>query len=250
VLVLTVVVYVCVAPQRKYAVVLDEVKPSSPAEVQAVRVLAQYLHNPSRREALLKEIESKLTSGVDASNDMFILMAASVFYHEQNFDSALRCLNQSESLEGAAMRVQIYIAMHRVDLARKEVKGMQEKDDDATLTQLSLAWFNLAVGGDKCQDAYYIFQEMADKTTSTPLLLNGQATCYMQQGKFDEAESLLQEALTKVCGINLHWLPRHLTVCFHLTYSLSYNDLGCHGFHISQCIPTLTYRTAIIRRRW
>ena len=52
------------------------------------------------REALLKEVESKLTSGVDASNDMFILMAASVFYHEQNFDSALRCLNQSDSLEG------------------------------------------------------------------------------------------------------------------------------------------------------
>ena len=55
----------------------------------------------------------------------------------------------------------------------------------------------------------------------------------MQQGKFDEAESLLQEALTKVCGINLHWLSRHLTVCFHLIYSLSYNNLGCHGFHIS-----------------
>ena len=41
-----------------------------------------------------------MNAGVDADNDTFLLMAASIFHHEQNFDSALRCLNQAESLEG------------------------------------------------------------------------------------------------------------------------------------------------------
>ena len=35
--------------QKKYSVVLDEVLDSSPAEVKAVRLLAQYLHSPSKR---------------------------------------------------------------------------------------------------------------------------------------------------------------------------------------------------------
>ncbi|XP_072338332.1 coatomer subunit epsilon isoform X1 [Scyliorhinus torazame] len=201
--------------QRKYGVVLDDINPGAAPELQAVRMLAKYLSSEDQRDATIAEMEKKMAKSVDINNRTFLLMAASMYLYEQNTDSALRTLHQGECLECMAMSIQIFLKLDRLDLARKELKKMHEQDEDATLTQLSTAWVNLAMGGDKLQDAYYIFQEMADKYTATLLLLNGQAACQMAQGKWDDAEGVLQEALDKDSShpetlINLTVLSQHL----------------------------------------
>ncbi|XP_004404723.1 PREDICTED: coatomer subunit epsilon isoform X3 [Odobenus rosmarus divergens] len=131
--------------QRKYGVVLDEIKPSSAPELQAVRMFAEYLANDSRRDSIVAELDREMSRSVDVTNTTFLLMAASIYFHDQNPDAALRALHQGDSLECMAMTVQILLKLDRLDLARKELKKMQDQDEDATLTQLATAWVNLAV---------------------------------------------------------------------------------------------------------
>uniref|UniRef100_A0A8C5QKU2 Coatomer subunit epsilon n=1 Tax=Leptobrachium leishanense TaxID=445787 RepID=A0A8C5QKU2_9ANUR len=184
--------------QRKYGVVLDEIRPNANSELQAVRMFAEYLSSESRRDAIVSELDKKMSKSVDVANTTFLLMAASIYFHDGNTDAALRALHQGDSIECMATKIQILLKLDRLDLARKELKKMADMDEDATLTQLATAWVNIATGGEKLQDAFYIFQEMSEKYSSTLLLLNGQATCYMGQGKWEDAEGVLQEALDKV----------------------------------------------------
>ncbi|KAK4313568.1 hypothetical protein Pmani_015100 [Petrolisthes manimaculis] len=183
--------------QRKYGVVQSEIKPSAPAPLQALKLLARYLQSPENRSTVVSELESQLSGNVDLTNTALLIVAATIYCHEENYEGALRVLNQSDALECRALMVQTYLKMERPDAARKELKTLQEKDDDATLTQMAQAWTHIATGGEKLQDAYYIFQELMDKNSSTPVLLNGQAVCFLGQAKNEEAEGALQEALDK-----------------------------------------------------
>ncbi|XP_059345596.1 coatomer subunit epsilon isoform X3 [Ammospiza nelsoni] len=185
--------------QRKFGVVLDELQGSPSPELQSVRMFAQFLasDSQSQRDSVVAELDKKMAKSVDVANSTFLLMAASIYCHQQDPDAALRALHQGDSLEW------------------KELKKMQEQDEDATLTQLATAWVNLALGGEKLQDAFYTFQELADRYSPSLLLLNGQAAAAMAQGRWDEAEGLLQEALDKDSGhpetlLNLVVLSQHL----------------------------------------
>lgn len=144
--------------QRKYRIVLDEIKDSSPLELQPLKLLAKYFAEPNNRDKILEDLDK------DAANDTIKdhnhrIVAATIYYHENNLENALRVLHEADNLECSALSVQIYLKMNRLDLAQKEVKSMQDKDDDATLTQLALAFVNLSTGKEKeFKDAYIIFQ--------------------------------------------------------------------------------------------
>nr|CAI5843849.1 unnamed protein product [Callosobruchus analis] len=202
--------------QNKFLVVLDEIHGASPAEIQPLKLLANYMSAKLKKEKydhILAQLEQQLSTGT--VNDTLILVASTIYCNEDNMEAAYRVLHLSDSLECMSFLVDILLKLNRVDLARKKLKEMQDKDDDAILTQLAQAWINISLGGDKLQDAYYIYQELVDKYGSTPLLLNGQAVTFMGQGKCEEAEAALQEAIDKDGKypdtlVNMIWLNRHL----------------------------------------
>ncbi|KJE90289.1 hypothetical protein CAOG_01622 [Capsaspora owczarzaki ATCC 30864] len=191
-------VYRAYIAQKKYNLVIGELgDANAPVELRAVAALATFLKSERDQEAALTQVRSLAGGALSAANPFVAFIAAIMIFHQGGYDEVLKLLHNSTHLESIALCAQAYLRLDLVERAKKELKRMQEIDDDSTLTQLTNAWVNLAVGGDKYQEAYFIFQEMAEKYSPTVALLNGQAVCHLHQGRLEEAESLLQEALSK-----------------------------------------------------
>ncbi|RCN49196.1 DNA/RNA non-specific endonuclease [Ancylostoma caninum] len=180
--------------QGKASVVLSEIseRTDNPS-LKAVRRLAEY-QTPSNKKRIANEVQTEVSSGTAPTDDTSCIVAALILNEESNPEDAMRILSKSSSLEARSATVFTLLQMDRVDLAVKELKKMNEIDEDATLTQLALAWVNMAVGKDKLKDAYYIYQEMMDKYGQSPQLLVSQSAVLILQGKYKEAEALLHEA--------------------------------------------------------
>jgi coatomer protein complex subunit epsilon len=118
-------------------------------------------------------------------------------------------------VEAVALIVQIHLEQNRLDLAIKEVQAARSWAQDSLLVNLAESWVGLRVvrsplykvfggyanvlqGGEKYQQAFYVFEELAQApSTSSTQSLVSQAIAEIHLGRLEEAEAALQQALTK-----------------------------------------------------
>lgn len=198
-----------------HQLVLNEIDSSAPTPLQSVKFLALYLSSPDLKESAISSLRELLADPALGNIPTLRLIAGIIFMHEQDYPEALKHTHAGGTMELHALNVQIYLKMCRSDHAEKQLKIMQQIDEDHTLTQLANAWLNLAVGGSKIQEAYLIFQDFSEKYPMSGLILNGKAVCCMHMGNFDEAESLLLEALNKDAK-DAETLSNLVVCCLHL----------------------------------
>jgi len=183
--------------QGKYKWVMEEIKDSqAPTALQAVKLLATYFASEDK-DIVLATLKEWLSDGVAANNPILQIIAATIYINEEKYEDAMRCVFQANSLEGLSLLVQIYLRINRTDLAEAELKSMQKIDDDATVTQLTQVWVQIANGGEAINDALNTLHDLSNKFGATGLILNLTGICHLSTKSFVEAEKALQQALEK-----------------------------------------------------
>ncbi|KAI0442383.1 coatomer epsilon subunit-domain-containing protein [Xylaria telfairii] len=114
-------------------------------------------------------------------------------------DEALALLSRhTGSLDAIAVITQIHLQQNRTDLAVKEVAAARRWAQDSLLVNLTESWVGLRLGGEKYQQAFYVFEELAQApATSSVLSLVSQAVCEIHLGRVEEAQAALEQALQK-----------------------------------------------------
>jgi len=125
------------------SLVLDEIRPSSPPPLQAIRVYALYLSG--EKEKAVETVEGWKANG--AQDSVAQLIGGLILLKEDRLSDAFSVLFPPRSLEAQYLIVQLNLQIHRVDVATAALKVMQEKADDAVPTQVARALVARIPGG-------------------------------------------------------------------------------------------------------
>ncbi|KAH7026116.1 coatomer epsilon subunit [Microdochium trichocladiopsis] len=176
--------------------VLADVQGESEPELKAVAVLAQYTSG-NKTDAAVKAAEDLAASAGD--NATVQVLAGTVLQAAGKSEEALALLSKhSGSLDAVALITQIHLEQNRTDLAIKEVTAARRWAQDSILVNLAESWVGLRVGGEKYQQAFYVFEELAQApATASIISLVSQAVSELHLGRTEEAQAALESAVQK-----------------------------------------------------
>jgi len=175
--------------------VLGEVKGAEEPELVAVGALAEQALG--KIDSAVATIEKLSESSAD--NVTVQVVGGIVLQAAGKSEEALALLSQHQgSLDAVALIVQVHLSQNRTDLALKEVTAARRWAQDSLLVNLAESWVGLRVGGEKYQQAFYVFEELAQApATSSIWSLVSQAVCELHLGRTEEAQAALEQALKK-----------------------------------------------------
>ncbi|KAM0666798.1 hypothetical protein ACQRIT_005476 [Beauveria bassiana] len=175
--------------------VLADIKAASEPELQAVSALAQQALG--KTDVAVGVVEKLAASHAD--NVAVQIVGGTVLQAAGKSEEALALLSQHQgSLDAVALIVQIHLQQNRTDLAVKEVTAARRWAQDSLLVNLAESWVGLRAGGEKYQQAFYVFEELAQApATSSISSLVSQAVCELHLGRLEEAQAALDQAIQK-----------------------------------------------------
>ncbi|KAL1853184.1 hypothetical protein VTK73DRAFT_9069 [Phialemonium thermophilum] len=167
-------------------------------ELAAVGALAELALG--RTDAAVQTIEGLVAEGQPGADNAAVqVLGGTVLQAAGKSEEALALLSRHQgNLEAVALIVQIHLQQNRNDLALKEVAAARRWAQDSLLVNLAEAWVGLRLGGERYQQAFYVFEELAQApSTSSPRSLISQAVAELLLGRTEEAEAALEQALQK-----------------------------------------------------
>lgn len=156
--------------------------------LQALNLHAQY---QGGNTAVIPQLQSLLHDNASPATQLY---AAQVFLKAGMKKEALQAVFNGSSLEQVGLAALIYLQLDRIDLAQKQLKKMQQQDEDSVLTQLVQVYVALAQGSSKAKEALHLLQQLSEQYGGSILLLNLGAVACLQAGQYAQAESRLEQA--------------------------------------------------------
>ncbi|KAK1771103.1 coatomer epsilon subunit-domain-containing protein [Phialemonium atrogriseum] len=175
--------------------VVADVQGEDEPELAAVGALAEL--SLGKTDSAVRTVEKLAASSAD--NAVVQAVGGAVLQAAGKSEEALALLSQHQgNLEAVALIAQIHLQQNRNDLALKEVASARRWAQDSLLVNLAEAWLGLRLGGEKYQQAFYVFEELAQApSTSSVRSLVSQAVAEVHLGRTEEAQAALDQAIKK-----------------------------------------------------